>query len=76
MSLDDQILAHIRADKVWDKGSKPEDYQVRAHPNGIVLVNLKTGRAHLLYDEDSELRDWKELFPNVIPLPEGRRSRF
>lgn len=75
MSLDDEILAHIRAAKVWDKDSKPEDFQIMAHPNGLVLINLKTGQAQLLHDEDSELRDWKELLPNLVALPE-RRSRY
>jgi hypothetical protein len=67
--LDEEILARIRAAKVWDKDSKPEDFQIRAHENGLVLVNLKTGRAQLLYDEDSELQDWKVLFPNLVLFP-------
>jgi hypothetical protein len=64
--LDEEILARIRAAKVWDKDSRLEDFQIRAHENGLVLVNLKTGRAQLLYDEDSELHDWKVLFPNLV----------
>jgi hypothetical protein len=66
--LDDEILTRIRAAKVWDKNSKIEDFQLRAHENGLVLLNLKTRRAQLLYDEDSKLHDWKDLFPNVIVL--------
>jgi hypothetical protein len=66
--LDDEILSRIRAAKVWDKDSKLEDFQIRVHENGLVLINLKTRRAQLLYDEDSELHDWRELFPNVVML--------
>ena len=68
MVLDDEILSRIRAAKVWDKDSKLEDFQIRVHENGLVLINLKTRRAQLLYDEDSELHDWRELFPNVVML--------
>ena len=68
LELDDEILARIRAAKVWDKDAKLEDFQIRAHENGLVLVNLKTGRAQLLYDEDSDLYDWEQLFPNIICL--------
>jgi hypothetical protein len=66
MAIDDEIMARIRAAKVWEKDSKLEDFQLRAGDNGFVLVNLKTGRAQLIYDEDSELRDWEELFPNTV----------
>ena len=68
MVLNDEILSRIRAAKVWDKDSKLEDFQIRVHENGLVLINLKTRRAQLLYDEDSELHDWRELFPNVVML--------
>jgi hypothetical protein len=66
--LDDEILARIRAAKVWDKDAKLEDFQMRGHENGLVLINLKTRRAQLLYDQDSELHDWKDLFPNLVLL--------
>lgn len=66
--LDDEILARIRAAKVWDKDSKLENFQIRVNENGLVLINLKTRRAQLLYDDDSELHDWKNLFPNVALL--------
>jgi hypothetical protein len=75
MSLDDEILARIRAAKAWDKDSSPDDFQIRAHANGFVLINIKTGKAQLLYDEDSELHDWQELFPNLILLPKRQASR-
>jgi len=69
VSLDEEILARIRAAKVWDKDAKLGDFQLHAAGNGSVLINLKTRRAQLIYDEDSELRDWQELFPNLALLP-------
>ena len=76
MSLDDEILARIIAAQAWDKEAKLEDFQIKADKNGLVLINLKTRRAQLIYDEESELRDLQELFPNVVffpkPDPPGR----
>jgi hypothetical protein len=69
VSMDDEILARIRAAKVWDKDAKLEDFQLNVAGNGSVLINLKTRRAQLIYDEESELRDWQELFPNLALLP-------
>jgi len=72
VSLDDEIFARIRAVQVLDKGTKLEDFQLRVAANGSVLVNLKTSRAYLIYDEDSErpeLRDLRELFPNLVFFP-------
>ncbi len=72
MSLDDEILARIRTAQAWDRAAKPEDFQLRVAANGSVLINLKTRRAYLIYDEDSELqdlRDLKELFPNLVFFP-------
>ena len=63
MDIDEEIMARIRAAKVWDKDSKLEDFQIRAAENGIVLINIKTGRAQLIYDENSELTDLAKLFP-------------
>ena len=63
MDIDEEIMARIRAAKVWDKDSKLEDFQIRAAENGFVLVNIKTGRAQLIYDENSELTDLAKLFP-------------
>jgi hypothetical protein len=68
LDLDEEILARIRAARVWDKDSKLEDFQLRAHENGLVLINLKTRCAQLLYDEESDLQDWKQLFPNIVLL--------
>ncbi len=72
MSFDDEILARIRAEQVLDKSTKLEDFQLRVAANGSVLVNLKTTRAYLIYDGDSELqelRDLRELFPNLLFFP-------
>ena len=66
MSLEDEILARIRAAKAWDKDSELQDFQLRVAENGSVLINLKTRRAQLIYDEDSVLQDMQELFPNLI----------
>lgn len=63
MVIEEEILARIRAAKVWDKDSRLEDFQITAAENGFVLINIKTRRAQLLYDEDSELNDLEELFP-------------
>ena len=70
-SLDDQIFACIEAAKTWDKDAKLEDFQLRVVTNDLVLVNLKTGRAYLLKDEDSEeleLGVIQELFPDLVPF--------
>jgi hypothetical protein len=66
MDIDEEIMARIRAAKVWDKDSKLEDFQIRAAENGFVLINLKTGRAQLIYDENSELTDLAKLFPQGL----------
>ena len=63
MVIDEEILARIRAAKVWDKEAKLEDFQIKAAENGFVLINLKTRRAQLLYDDNSELHDLEQLFP-------------
>ena len=50
----------------------PGDFQLRVAANGSVLINLKTRRAYLIYDEDSvlqDLRDLEELFPNLVFFP-------
>ena len=63
VDIDQEILARVRAAQVWDKTTKLEDFQIRAGDNGYVLVNIKTGRAQLIYDDDSELHDLEQLFP-------------
>jgi hypothetical protein len=72
VSLDDEILARIHAVQIWDKSTKLEDFQLRVAANGSILVNLKTSRAYVIYDEDSELqelRDLRELFPDLLFFP-------
>ena len=64
MDIDDEITARIRAAKAWDKDAKLEDFQLKAAENGFVLINLKTRRAQLIYDDDSELTDLEKLFPS------------
>jgi hypothetical protein len=61
MDLDDEILARIRAAKAWDVDSKLGDFQLKVAENGSVLINLKTRRAQLIYDEDSDLHDLQDL---------------
>lgn len=73
MDLEDEILARIRAAKAWDKDSKLSDFQFRPAENGSVLVNLKTSRAQLLYDDDSELHDLKDL--HVIETPSAKPAK-
>lgn len=63
MVIDDEIKARIHAAKVWDKDSRLEDFQIKAAENGLVLINLKTRRAQLIYDDDSKLTDLEKLFP-------------
>jgi len=63
MVIEEEILARVRAAKAWDKNARLEDFQVTAAENGFVLINLKTRRAQLLYDEDSKLHDLEQLFP-------------
>ena len=64
MDIDQEILARIRAAKAWDKDAKLEDFQIKAAGNGYVLINLKSRRAQLIYDELSELHDLEQLFPD------------
>jgi hypothetical protein len=73
MSLDDEIFARIQAATALDKAAKPEDFQLRVATNGSVLVNLKTGRSYLIYDEYSEMQnlsDLRELFPDREFVPD------
>ena len=61
MELDEEILARVTAAKSWDKNAKLTDFQLKVAENGSVLINLKTSRAQLIYDEDSELHDLEDL---------------
>lgn len=61
MDLECEILARMRSEMLLDKVSRPSDFQVRAGNNGSVLVNLKTGRTQVVYDDASELHDLEDL---------------
>ena len=74
VDIDKEIMARINGAKAWDRDSKPEDFQIKAAENGYVLINLKTRRAQLIYDDDSELNDLRELFPNLIPFPDEKNG--
>ena len=63
MNIEDEIKARIRAAKAWDKDAQLGDFQIKASGNGYVLINLKTRRAQLIYDDFSELHDLEQLFP-------------
>ena len=63
MELEDEIISRIRAAKAWDKDAKLDDFQFRAFDNGSVLVNIKTGKAQLIYDDESILHDLDDLLP-------------
>jgi len=63
MELEDEINSRIRAAKGWDKDAKIGDFQFRAFDNGSVLVNIKTGKAQLIYDDESVLRDLDDVLP-------------
>ena len=64
MDIDKEILARIQAARAWDKDARFEDFQIKAAGNGYVLINLKSRRAQLIYDEFSELHDLEQLFPD------------
>jgi 5-methylcytosine-specific restriction endonuclease McrA len=66
VDIEEEIKARVRAAKAWDKESKLEDFQIKAAENGYVLINLKTRRAQLIYDELSELHDLEQLFPGCF----------
>jgi hypothetical protein len=62
MEIDQEILARIKAAKAWDKNSTISDFQFKPAENGSVLINLKTRRAQLLYDDESKLHDLDVIF--------------
>jgi hypothetical protein len=65
MDLEDEILSRIRSAKSLSPELKVEDFQIRAGENGSVLINLKTGKAQLVYDDESKLHDLEDL--HVLP---------
>jgi hypothetical protein len=81
MGIDDEIMARVRAAQSWDNEREPTTFQIRAAENGCVLINLKTRRAQLIYDEFSHLHDFEQLFPvpygtNVVSLFPNSAERF
>lgn len=68
MELEEEILARVRAAKAWDKNAKLDDFQLKAAENGSILINLKTRRAQLIYDDESELHDLEQVLgPDTPP---------
>ena len=67
MRIEDEIVQRVRA-----AGANLDDFQIKAGENGYVLINLKTGRAELIFDEFSKLSDLKQLFPNLHFVDTGR----
>jgi hypothetical protein len=66
VDIDKEIMDRISAAKAWDKDAKLEDFQLKAAANGYVLINLKTRRAHLIYDDESDLGYLQRIFPNLL----------
>jgi hypothetical protein len=67
MELEEEILARVRAAKAWDKNAKLDDFQLKAAENGSILINLKTRRAQLIYDDESELHDIEQVLGPDTP---------
>ncbi len=61
MDLDQEILARIKSAKIGSRDANLSDFQLKVAENGSVLINLRTSRAQLIYDDDSELHDLEEL---------------
>ena len=61
MELEDEIISRVRAAKGWDKDAKISNFQIRAFENGCILVNIKNGKAQLIYDGESVLHDLDDL---------------
>ena len=54
MNLTQQIASHIQQARILGYASGPSDFQLRATPKGVVLTNLKTRCAELLFDQDED----------------------
>ena len=74
MNLDEEILARINAAKSFDSRVEVSDFQLRFGRNGTLLINAKTGKAQLRYDDYSELNDLKELGMGEWQLRDRARS--
>ncbi len=66
MDLNEELLLRIKAACSLDKNTSDSDFQIRAGENGSVLINLRTGRADLIYDDESDLHDFEDL--NICTL--------
>jgi hypothetical protein len=61
MDLDREILDRIKSITSGDKATTEKDFQIRAGKNGTVLINRRTGRAQIVYDDESPLHDVEDL---------------
>ena len=58
MDLEQELVARIKSACALDKLTREGDFQIRAGENGTVLINLRTGRAEIVLDDESKLRDF------------------
>ena len=49
MDLDQEILSRIKSICALDKATTTRDFQIRAGENGSVLINLRTGKAEIIF---------------------------
>lgn len=54
MSLTQQIASRIRQAKILGEARGVSDFQLRVTETGVVLTNLRTHRAELLFDDDED----------------------
>ena len=58
MDLNQELIARIESACARDKLTTKRDFQIRAGENGTVLINLRTGKADIIFDDDSKLQDF------------------
>lgn len=58
MDLDQELRARTKSACELDHLTTKHDFQFRAGPNGSVLINLRTGKAQIIHDDDSKLLDF------------------
>jgi hypothetical protein len=58
MDLNQELVARIKSACALDKLTTERDFQIRAGENGTVLINLRTGKADIIFDDDSKLQDF------------------
>jgi hypothetical protein len=54
MNLTQQIASHIRHARILGYASGPSDFQLRVTSTGVILTNLKTHCAELLFGQDED----------------------